>query len=386
MCLLGFVAMLSSGMINPILPIYAKTLDAPYWLIGLTVSSFFVARTICEIPAGVLYHRVGWRLPIFSGMVIQTIAATSVYLTNNIYALVLARAIHGVGSTLFFLTAVSYIASASPKGSHGRFVGTFQGLEWVGNISGSVIGGFIAESLGAKAVFLCAALIQALGAVMVIWLRHRGGESTREPEVTEVASRTSWLGLLKMPPVYVASTAIFFIMFGYQGLVNTILPIYVTFELGFSLVFLGVLAMSLSIGQTIAMFVGGELADRLGYKKVLGIAMALSAVSSPMFGQLRTMEQLILLSVVFGITRGIGLTVPIALVGSEVGPMQVASAMAVYRTLMDIGGVIGPSVLAGSTEVYGYPAGFMLAGVVMLVPLTLLARLRPSQERAKSAP
>jgi MFS family permease len=286
---------------------------------------------------------------------------------------------------LFFLTAVSFIASISPKGSHGRFVGTFQGLEWVGNISGSIIGGFVAESTGTRTVFLFAALIQASGATTVIWLRRKGAESARKTEVTEEASKSSWAELLKMPPVYVASCAIFFIMFGYQGLVNTILPIYVTFELDFSLVFVGVLAMCLSVGQTIAMFVGGELADRLGYRKVLAIAMALSAALSPMFSHFRAMGQLIILSVVFGVTRGIGLTVPIALIGSEVGPMQVASAVAVYRTLMDIGGVVGPSVLAASTEVYGYSAGFMLAGLVMVVPLTLLARLRPSQERQDSA-
>jgi len=181
-----------------------------------------------------------------------------------------------------------------------------------------------------------------------------------------------------MPPFYVASAAIFFFMFSYQGIVNTVLPIYVNSELGFSLVFLGILAMCVSVGQTVAMFAGGSLADRVGYKKSLAVVLTLSMTSIPLLSQVRVMEQLAVLSTIFGITVGIGLTIPVALISTEIESKDVASAMAIYRTFMDVGGVVGPSAVAALIGSSGYQAGFMSAGAVMLVPLVLLTRLKRS--------
>lgn len=363
-------------MLNPILPIYAKTLGAPYWLVGMSVSSFFVTRAICEIPAGMFYNRLGWRIPILLSMIIQATAAALVYSTSDIGTLILARAIQGVGSTLFFLTAISFVASSAPKGAHGRFVGTFQGVEWIGSISGGVVGGTIAEGFGPKTVFLIVSLVLAAGAIFAMLLRYAHEDRPRTD--FNGIQAVPWRALAGMPPFYVASAAIFFFMFSYQGIVNTVLPIYVNSELGFSLVFLGLLAMCVSVGQTVAMFAGGSLADRVGYKKSLAVVLTLSMTSIPLLSQVRVMEQLAVLSTIFGITVGIGLTIPVALISTEIESKDVASAMAIYRTFMDVGGVVGPSAVAALIGSSGYQAGFMSAGAVMLVPLALLTRLKRS--------
>lgn len=210
-----------------------------------------------------------------------------------------------------------------------------------------------------------------------------GRKEHRRPS-SDIANAPMWT-VLKITPVYLASLVIFASTFAYQGTVNTILPIYVNLELAYSMIFLGFLAMCISIGQTAAMFVGGPLADKIGYRRVLIAMMALSAITSPLFSQFRNMEQLIALSLIFGIAGGVVFTVSIALISSEVESNHVASAIAIYRTVMDIGGVAGPFVMAAVTQGYGYGVGFTLAGATMAIPWALLARNSINRTRSHTS-
>jgi len=389
-CILAFMMMLSHGTATPILPIYAKSLGAPIWLVGVTVSSFFVFRAIFEIPAGAMYAKVGWRTPILLSMATQGAAAAAAFFTSDIRVLITARMVSGIGTAVFFLTAFSFIASSSPRGSHGRFIGTFQGIEYLGQIVGSMAAGLVAEKIEPRAVFLFSALIVALGAAVAVPL-CRGEQvqlDTRGARNSNNIAKAPMWTILKMPPVYVASTVILVSSFAYQGMVSTVLPLYVNLELAQSLIFLGFLSMCMSVGQTAAMFLGGPLADRIGYRRVLALMIALSAIAMPLFSQFRSMEQLVALSLILGVAGGLTFTVSIALIGSEVVSEHIASGIAIYRTVMDLGGLAGPFVMATMTDSYGYGMGFTFAGATLAIPWLLLAknsiaRPRSSVERER---
>lgn len=236
---------------------------------------------------------------------------------------------------------------------------------------GSSAGGAVANELGARAVFLFATFVSVLGIVGILWSRTvRSGAST--PPKQQSAEVRKWT-LLRRPVVYISSVGIFVVMFNWQGFSNTILPMYVNLELGFSLLLVELLLSCSSADQTLAMFAGGTFADRLGYKKVLATSMVLSMVSLALFPQLGKIEHLSILSVIYRVTVGIGLTLWVAL-SAKLATNDLGLAMGIYRTFMDLGGVLGPLTVTMVIETQGFGMSFLIVGVIMSLPLILLGK------------
>ena len=102
-----FFRMLGAFMIFPVLSVYADSYNySTPFLIGVTLGIYGLANAIMQIPFGLLSDRYGRKIIIFIGLLVFLLGSLICAYTNNIYYLVLGRALQGAGAISGVLMAL----------------------------------------------------------------------------------------------------------------------------------------------------------------------------------------------------------------------------------------------------------------------------------------
>ena len=105
--LMYFFRMLGAFMIFPVLSVYADSYSySTPFIIGLTLGIYGLTNAIMQIPFGLLSDRYGRKIIILIGLLIFLVGSIICAYTNNIYYLVLGRALQGAGAISGVLMAL----------------------------------------------------------------------------------------------------------------------------------------------------------------------------------------------------------------------------------------------------------------------------------------
>ncbi|AKC60404.1 MFS transporter [Blochmannia endosymbiont of Camponotus (Colobopsis) obliquus] len=86
-------------IILPILSTYGMLLQGSNeFLIGLAIGIYGITQAIFQIPFGILSDKIGRKPVIMGGLIIFTIGSSITTITNNIWYLIIGRAIQGIGA------------------------------------------------------------------------------------------------------------------------------------------------------------------------------------------------------------------------------------------------------------------------------------------------
>ena len=102
-----FFRMLAAFMVFPVLSVYADSYSySTPFLIGVTLGIYGLTNAIMQIPFGLLSDRYGRKIIILIGLLIFLAGSVICAYTNNIYYLVLGRALQGAGAISGVLMAL----------------------------------------------------------------------------------------------------------------------------------------------------------------------------------------------------------------------------------------------------------------------------------------
>jgi EmrB/QacA subfamily drug resistance transporter len=107
------------------------------------------------------------------GLGVYTAATALAATAGSIGWLIAFRALQGVGGAMVFGTAVAILTSVFPPSERGRVLGINTGAVYTGLTLGPVLGGFLTQHVGWRAIFLITAVLAA-GALVLALLRLRG--------------------------------------------------------------------------------------------------------------------------------------------------------------------------------------------------------------------
>lgn len=390
--LIVFVIMVGFGIIAPILPLYARSFGVSYEAASLLISAFAVARLVADPIAGPIVDRVGERIASVGGVVIVGLSSLLAGFAPNFLLAVIFRGSGGVGSSILFAALYSYILKIVPSDRMGRTLSVFFGALNVGIIAGGPLGGLIAGAFGLNTpLFFYAGLCLLSG---VLYLRFMQDPPPAEPEGPAASPdgrsffRRTWtdvVGLLRRPEFVTVITLNMAFFWVVAGGYDTLLPLFAGEGLGVSEVGVGALFGIAVLAEFLTLYPAGSIADRVGRKPVLLVALTGLAVVVAAVGWASSPVMLGLLIAAMGLASGATAAAPGAMLSDVVPGGRSGTAVGVFRFAGDLGFVLGPTVAGLATEAFGFEAAFAFMAAPVLLALVLVARTPETLRRSASS-
>lgn len=365
----------ASGMFLPATPRYtAGPLGGGDFAVGLVIGSFSVSSLLLRPFAGRWADRRGRRIMLISGAAIQVAAAAGHLVATTIPLLVVMRLLLGAAEAVFFVGGMAAATDLAPARRRGEAVSLISTALYLGVAIGPILAEWLYGVGGFAAIWVVATAI-SVAAVAISWV----APETLPPADRRAAGDEG--GLLHR-----------------RGIVPGLLVLCGAWGMGAYFAFLPLLGDDLGlagVGGYLAGFalvviglriVGARLPDRIGAARLSGTALVLSASGMTIAGLYPTEAGLWVATIVFA--TGVAFTFP-AIVALSVMGVPASERGAVVGTtslFLDVAFGISPAVLGLMAGVTGYPATFLVSGVVAAVGATWLLvlgrRVAPSTAAA----
>ncbi|WP_231514609.1 MFS transporter [Mycobacterium sp. URHB0044] len=185
---------------NLALPRMARDLHSSSTDLQWVISVYMLTLGAFMVPAGRIGDVLGRRRALLGGIALFAVASVFCALAPSVGAVVIFRALQGLGAAFIFPVSVSVLTNAFPAARAAGAIGWAYGIAGLGNAAGPVFGGLLTQTVGWRWVFWLlvplAASAFAIGALTIT----ESSDSTvpRRIDVTGLALITIGIGLFTL--------------------------------------------------------------------------------------------------------------------------------------------------------------------------------------------
>ena len=361
-----FLTMIGISIISPALPQYGRHLGATAFLAGVLVGALPMARVVLDLPAGAIGDRFGNRRMMRTGLAVIAISSAVGVLAFNYWVLLGVRVAEGVGSAFYVTSSLAALAKAAPPEQRGRFMGLYVNALLTGQIVGPVLGGAVVLAWGIRAPFAAYALFACVGMMLITVSLEPEPERSTNGRVDMAAVRR----MLRDRSYVIVNLGTMGAFFIRAGLISTVIPLFIAFNWGVSselaVTYTGVLITTTAFASLLTLYPSGVLSDRLGRKIPFVVSLVLAGIVAPFI--FLTSDLAHAIPVIFAYGLVLGLHGPLVAWTTDLTPKELmGTSMGLYRTIGDLGFLLGPVILAAVLELT------MVAGRVTIWPFLVAA-------------
>lgn len=171
--------------------------------------------------------------------------------------------------------------------------------------------------------------------------------------------------LLRIPGFVLISVVTLSVFFSRSGGQMTLLPLFGHNVLGLSESTIGGVFTLIAAVNFATLYLAGALSDRFGRKAVIVPSGLLTALSIGLYALVGNSAAFVLNGLLLGIGTGLGGPAPAAYATDIAPPGAIGPAMGLYRTISDIGLVLGPVLLGWIVDASGFAPAFLVNAVLM---------------------
>jgi MFS family permease len=372
LAVVAFVVALGFGIVAPAIPVYVRSFGVGTTAVGLAVSSFAFFRFVSAFGGGALVERFGERVVLTAGLVVVALTTGAAGLVGSFPLFLALRSAGGVGSAMFTVAALSLLLRVAPPEHRGRSAATFQGGFILGGIAGPAAGGLLAALSPRLPFVLYAGFLLAAGAVALALLRapDRGAV----PETPQSGPPLPLAAALRNRTYVAALVVNFGVGWMLFGVRNSLVPLYVTEDLGRTVAWAGAGLLVGSVAQAVGLLRSGRMVDGWGRRPSLVLGTALATGSVALLAGPPSTAVFLVSMAVFGLGASLLASAPAALV-ADVSPARGGRVVAVFQMASDLGGILGPLAAGALTDAvdyqlaFGVTAGVLAAGLVAALAL-----------------
>ncbi|WP_208545088.1 MFS transporter [Rathayibacter sp. VKM Ac-2760] len=352
------IAFMGIGLVDPILPAIAESLEATPTETSLLFTSYLVITGIVMFFTSWLSSRIGAKKTLMIGLVLIVVFAALAGTAGSVEGVIGFRAGWGFGNALFISTALSTIVGAASGGSSAAIV-LYEAALGVGIAIGPLLGGLLG-SVSWRGPFFGTAVLMAVGFIAIATLLREDGP---RPTPTPLSAPFK---ALAVPAIRTLAGAALFYNIGFF-----VLLAYTPYPLGLDEMGLGFTFFGWGLGVAItSVFAAPLLTARLPRTVVLRSVLALLALDLVAGGLLISSRVgLIVCIIVGGLLLGIVNTVLTECV-MEATELPRSVASSAYSGVRFLGGAIAPPA-ASALAVAISPAFpmYAAAGAVLVASL-----------------
>lgn len=163
------IVFLDGSIVSLALPAIDRDLGAGVAGLQWTVNGYTLSLAALVLVGGSLGDRLGRRRIFMLGTAWFGVASVLCALAPSIELLVLARVLQGIGGALLTPGSLAIISAAIHPDDRGRAIGIWSGLSGVTTAVGPLVGGWLVELAGWRAVFW----VNIPLVVVVLWIASR---------------------------------------------------------------------------------------------------------------------------------------------------------------------------------------------------------------------
>ena len=369
-----FINLVGFGLIVPLLPFFAESLNAPAWQITLMFAAYSLGQFFAEPFWGRLSDRIGRKPVLIATTALNVVGYLALAFVPNVWAAIAVRLFTGLGAGNIS-TIQGYVADVTPPELRAGRMGLLGGAFGLGFIVGPALGGLLtneeAGRIGFQIPIFTAAGMAALSCLgVVLFLREsraKADPAVARPRflsgVHEARSNPVIKRVLLITFVYMAA---FSGMESTFGLWSQARHGWGPREVGLSFMVIGTIS---AVGQAL---ITGRLARRFGEARVLAFGMGLFGAS--LLVQTLLADDRWLIPVMACGAFGMSLAMPniSALISRSTEPDRQGGLLGLNMAAGSLARMAGP-VVAGATFSALGPNAPYLTGAVLVIPAVLLA-------------
>ncbi len=168
---IGFFAFLNVYSIQSVLPMVMADFHASALQAGMTVGATVLAVGLVSPIMGMLSDAFGRRGIICLSMLAVTLPTALIPMAHSLDTLIALRFLQGLAVPGIVVVLIAYIAEEFRDGAGvARMTATYVGGTVMGGFSGRFLTGHLGDLLGWRGAFVTLAVMNFLGAMLVLWL------------------------------------------------------------------------------------------------------------------------------------------------------------------------------------------------------------------------
>jgi MFS transporter, ACDE family, multidrug resistance protein len=357
------VAALGYGVVSPVLPAFARTFGVSMGAVTFSITIFSVMRLCFAPPTGLLVQRLGEQWVYLSGLLIVSLSTGVCAFIHSYWQLLLFRAIGGIGSTMFFISALGLMIRISPPDARGRVAGLFATSFLVGAAAGPLVGSLTA-GLGLRAPFLIYGVAVLVTTVVVFYALRR---STLGSPAEHTAQAISVRSALRHRAYRASLLSNFATGWAVFGLRMAVVPLFISDVLGRGPRMTGLALGLFAFGNLVVALPSGHLSDRIGRRTLLIGGFFGCSAATVLLGASSLVPVFLVAAFLGGAASGISASPQQAAIADILGSSaRTGTAVSTFQMMVDLGAIVGSLVITEIAEHLSFEWGFVVSAVVLL--------------------
>jgi predicted MFS family arabinose efflux permease len=361
-CCVVFVETMLYSALVPLLPGYAHEFGLSKTAAGLLVGAYAAGAVLGALPGGIAAARYGPRRALLFGLALMGVSSFAFGFAGDAWSLGLARLAQGLGGSLAWAGALTWLIAGTPRDRRGEMLGTAIGSAIFGALLGPVIGA-LAHHVGARPVFVGLAGLSVVLGAWALRLPPADAEPPRRGAVVRALREPQVLGALWLMTI----PALVF------GVVGVLVPLALD-EAGWSAAAIAVAwVASAAIEMVIAPLIG-RVSDRRGRLLPLRVSLAGAVVVLIAFAVADRPAAVVPVLILSGVTFGAFWAPAMALLSDAAERIGLAQGLAfgLMNAAWGAGNAVGPSLGGALADAGGDALPFSLAALLCAGTLVFL--------------
>jgi len=154
---------------------------------------------------------------------------------------------------------------------------------------------------------------------------------------------------------------------------STVFQLYLNQRLGLSVGLIGIIMSSRTAGLIVATVISGHLSDRFGRKPIIIGGLLVGSLCLYLYTVVFSFEEILVVGIADGLGSGLVSTTLVVLLSDIASSELLGGAVGLYRTFMDLGGIVGPVISMFLFNSIAIHAPFLAATGLLLANFVLVA-------------
>lgn len=358
------IAFMGIGLVDPILPAIAKSLQATPTQTEMLFTSYLLITGAAMFFTSWISSRIGAKRTLLIGLALIVVFALAAGLSQNVETIIGFRAGWGLGNALFISTALATIVGAASGGTSAAII-LYEAALGLGIAIGPLLGGLLG-SWSWRGPFFGTATLMAIGFIAIVVMLKKNPEKPTPTPLSAPfrALATPALGFLAAAALFYNIG--FFVLLAYTPF--ALVPLGVEDAITLGLIFFG---WGVALAVT-SVWAAPLLTARIPRTRVLWLVMPLLALDLFAAGLfIGSFAGIVVCVIVGGLLLGILNTVLTECVMEATDlPRSVASSA--YSGVRFLGGAIAPPAATLLAASIGPATPFFAGGVSVMIAAAII--------------